>query len=314
MTGATAAWTEDGIETYCWGDLGSVSTVYVSHLDRPWQWPTTRVGEVRPLHLPAVLSDDSSTEALPRSVELQTLSLSPPIFRARRLLPEDMLDELRSEAEPAFEPSTVGVGSVRKRDDRRRSSSAWLHGYQDPTKSLPAARAVQRAVAALLRLSRGQLLHGMEPLLAVQYAQGGHYEPHHDFFATSSASTTPYEAAYAPPDGSNRFATVIIYLTDSDSQDGGHTVFPYAVPSEAPKMLDGLAFAGAPAAPPCDFSTLHQRRGLMVQPRRGDALLFYNQLPNGTLDGRTRHGACPVLRGAKVAINVWAWNRGVIYR
>ena len=52
----------------------------------------------------------------------------------------------------------------------------------------------------------------------------------------------------------------------------------------------------------------------MVAPRRGDALLFYSQTPDGALDGRTRHGACPVLAGTKAAANVWAWNREAIYK
>ena len=38
------------------------------------------------------------------------------------------------------------------------------------------------------------------------------------------------------------------------------------------------------------------------------------QRPDGTLDGRTRHGSCPVLAGTKTVANVWAWNREAIYR
>jgi len=270
-----------------------------------------------PAESAARLVDASATSAVPlsRRVTLQTLSVSPPIFRVRGLLTEALLDALERRAAPEFEPSTVGLGSVRKRDERRASSSAWLHGYQDPSQSVPAARSVQRAVVALLRQPPARLARGVEPLLAVEYAQGQFYEPHHDFFATDGASTIPLEPAYSPPDGSNRFATVIVYLRGGESaEDGGHTVFPFAVPSNASEVLDSLAFAGAEGTPPCHFPALHQRRGLMVQPRRGDALLFYSQRPDGTLDGRTRHGACPVRRGTKRAINVWVWNREVIYR
>lgn len=45
-----------------------------------------------------------------------------------------------------------------------------------------------------------------------------------------------------------------------------------------------------------------------VYPKRGDAILFYNQLPDGTLDHRALHGGCPVLQGTKWAANVWVWN------
>ena len=145
--------------------------------------------------------------------------------------------------------------------------------------------------------------------------EGQFYEPHHDFFAAGGASVTAAEPAYTPPQGSNRFATVIIYLTDAeDDNHGGHTVFPFAARTNVTRQVDAISFAGSPSAPTCDFPALHQRRGLMVRPRRGDAVIFYNQLPNGTLDGRTRHGSCPVIAGSKEAVNVWIWNGDVIYR
>jgi len=49
--------------------------------------------------------------------------------------------------------------------------------------------------------------------------------------------------------------------------------------------------------------------GLVVAPRRGDALLFYSQSPAGRLDPNSYHGGCPVIRGTKWASNVWIWNR-----
>ena len=97
-------------------------------------------------------------------------------------------------------------------------------------------------------------------------------------------------------------------------QGGGHTIFPFASPSGDLDGLDGVTYAGAADAPACRFPNLAQRRGLMVRPRRGEALLFYTQSPDGALDGRTRHGACPVTGGRKVAANLWVWNRRVIYR
>lgn len=49
--------------------------------------------------------------------------------------------------------------------------------------------------------------------------------------------------------------------------------------------------------------------GLIVEPRRGDALLFYSMGPAGALDAASYHGGCPVLEGEKWGANVWAWNR-----
>ena len=117
---------------------------------------------------------------------------------------------------------------------------------------------------------------------------------------------------YQPPLGANRYATVLLYLTDSGEAAGGHTVFPLATADNA-TQLDGISFADESAG--CDFPELLQRRGLMVQPRRGDALVMYSQLPGtGRLDSRTRHGSCPLRLGAKAVVNFWFWNRAVIYR
>lgn len=199
---ASVAWAADGVVIYCRGDATTPSSasassaaaiVYVSSATTPWQWPAAFPGEERVLEMPPLtfepelddessespaesavrLVDASATGAVPlsRRVTLQTLSVSPPIFRVRGLLTEAVLDALERRAAPEFEPSTVGLGSVRKRDERRASSSAWLHGYQDPSQSVPAARSVQRAVVALLRQPPARLSRGVEPLLAVQYAQ-----------------------------------------------------------------------------------------------------------------------------------------------
>jgi hypothetical protein len=47
--------------------------------------------------------------------------------------------------------------------------------------------------------------------------------------------------------------------------------------------------------------------GLVVAPKRGDALLFYSQTSYGKLDPMSYHGGCPVIKGEKWASNVWIW-------
>ena len=47
---------------------------------------------------------------------------------------------------------------------------------------------------------------------------------------------------------------------------------------------------------------------------KGDAILFYSQKPDGSLDDASLHGACPVLKGKKMVANIWAWNRNAVYR
>ena len=66
------------------------------------------------------------------------------------------------------------------------------------------------------------------------------------------------------------------------------------------QLLAGLD-GGMPAC--ADLKT-----GIHIQPRRGKTILFYNQLPNGTLDHNSFHGGCPVLKGEKWAANIWIWS------
>lgn len=69
----------------------------------------------------------------------------------------------------------------------------------------------------------------------------------------------------------NRAATVLTYL--SDVEEGGETIFPEA--------------------------------DLKVNPKKGDAILFWNMHPNGTVDQRSLHGGLPVLKGTKWCLTKW---------
>lgn len=78
-----------------------------------------------------------------------------------------------------------------------------------------------------------------------------------------------------------RFITLLLYLTDmEDEKAGGETAFP--------KGADGMGFK--------------------VQPKKGDAVLFYNLLPDGNCDDLALHAALPVLRGKKWLANFWVWD------
>ena len=61
--------------------------------------------------------------------------------------------------------------------------------------------------------------------------------------------------------------------------EGGETVFPQGTPkTEGPGWSDCA------------------KTGLSVKSIRGDAVLFYSLLPNGTTDTMSEHGSCPTLR------------------
>lgn len=111
-----------------------------------------------------------------------------------------------------------------------------------------------------------------EHLYLIRYQSGQQYKPHYDFFANSPST---------PPDQripGQRSATFLMYLTDVE--DGGETTFPRAMPP------------------------------LSFKPKRGDALFWYNVLPDGvTPDVLTEHAGVPVITGTKWCMTKWLRDR-----
>jgi prolyl 4-hydroxylase len=79
----------------------------------------------------------------------------------------------------------------------------------------------------------------------------------------------------------SRYLTLLLYLSDMESPNaGGETSFPKA---------DG-------------------GRGIKVHPGKGNAVLFYNLLPDGNGDDLALHAALPVWIGEKWLANFWVWD------
>lgn len=104
-----------------------------------------------------------------------------------------------------------------------------------------------------------------EMLSILWYKAGEEFRPHFDFLAQ-----TPTELAELERAG-QRVATLLVYL--NDGYVGGETVF----------LSNGMAFKGS----------------------IGDALLFHNVLPDGTVDRTTRHAGRPVATGNKWLASKW---------
>ena len=81
---------------------------------------------------------------------------------------------------------------------------------------------------------------------------------------------------------------MLTFLNDVDK--GGETVFP-KVP--APGGTNGPEF------------TECARHHLAARPKKGDAVMFHSMTPNGTLEERSMHTACPVVRGVKWSMPKW---------
>jgi hypothetical protein len=122
--------------------------------------------------------------------------------------------------------------------------------------------------------------------------------------------------------GGNRYATVLLYMSNIPEGSGGETVFSHAWPKDVPKderkhikkAIRELRESGdAEKAGIIEGSWEEQmvalcRTRLAIQPRAGRAVLFYSQHPNGEMDPMAKHGGCPVLEGTKWAANLWVWN------
>lgn len=75
----------------------------------------------------------------------------------------------------------------------------------------------------------------------------------------------------------SRYITLLLYL--SEVEEGGETSFPKA--------------AGG---------------GFKVKPKKGQAVLFYDLLPDGNGDDLSVHAALPAVKGEKWLANFWVWD------
>ncbi|GBG85197.1 hypothetical protein CBR_g39762 [Chara braunii] len=150
----------------------------------------------------------------------------------------------------------------------RTSSGTFLSSSEDSSGALAW---VERRIAEVVHLP---VVHG-EAFNVLRYELGQKYDAHYDTF-------NPAEYG---PQKSQRIATVLLYL--SDVEEGGETMFPYEDFNIQPKY------------------NFQDCVGLLVKPRKGDALLFYSVWPNKTLDMSALHGGCPVTKGEKWVATKW---------
>ena len=124
----------------------------------------------------------------------------------------------------------------------------------------------------------------------------------------------------------NRTATFLAYLSTAAPDQGGETVFPYAIPKKhdvrSSLLLNSLPSTGdnrPHLAEVCGKNV----NGVLVRPLMGSCLLFYNhaQPPhNGVeydegVDRRSMHGSCPLQCGDKWIVQIWMhdqhWGAGL---
>lgn len=219
---------------------------------------------------------------------LETVSVVPPVFRARGFLSPDERARVVALAEPHMERSRTVAdadadGSEPRAPPPRVSETAWLATRGDATLEAIAARAM-----ALLRLPPA-FAAASERLQVLRYEPGGYFGVHHESTAFL-----------------RRFATALYYLGGPGDGNGGETAFPLGPDGRGGVPVgDDAAAAAVAAAVSGGNVTEACRVGISVSPEPGDALLFYNFDDEGEVDGTAMHAACPVTSGVKWAANHW---------
>ena len=121
--------------------------------------------------------------------------------------------------------------------------------------------------------------------------------------------------------GSNRFATILLYMSDLEKDGGGETVFSHGWPPGQAEE-DHVQFNDALAAlrESGDVEKILRRDSweekmvarcrsrLAIRPHSSRAVLFYSQNPDGTPDNNSMHGGCPVVNGEKWPASKYIWH------
>jgi prolyl 4-hydroxylase len=199
-----------------------------------------------------------------RDVQVMMVCTSPRIALFENLLSDAECDALIKASRGKLQRSKVvsNRGEGEYVDETRTSYGTWFDRNEHPL-----ATKIQRRICELLR---APLAHA-EPLQILNYAEGGEYLPHFDYFETEGLEAQQPGMVSPLQSGGQRIATMVVYLNDVPA--GGGTIFPH----------------------------IH----LETRPKKGGALYFSYQLADGSVDPMTLHGGSPVLRGEKWICTQW---------
>jgi len=227
--------------------------------------------------------------------EVHVVSWKPRIFYLPGFLSGAEADRLQELSQArGLERSTV-VGDESGGNDRRDSVSevrtstgVFLSSSEDPL--------LKALDGRLARYSRLPPENG-EAMQVLHYDPGQLYRPHLDAFDEQAMQGSNGR-------GGQRAATVLMYL--GDVEEGGETHFPEAVPLGDAGEVD--PDTGRPLRAPGHPNTcggVEQHTGLAVHPKKGDAVLFYTVKEDGTVDSRSMHAGCAVVKGEKWTATKW---------
>ncbi|PIK45174.1 putative transmembrane prolyl 4-hydroxylase [Apostichopus japonicus] len=206
-------------------------------------------------------------------------------------------------------------GDVKPNEAKRRrmgpprlSRQAWLE-----RKVYDKDRELTNRLIALTGL-HSDIITTSENMQVVYYTPGGHYHAHHDSSDLDLNLPCEHTRQLYPKESHNnikeirlcRFITVLYYL--DDTEEGGETAFPVA-DNDTYTMVDYQK--DGRAVNPYDLSNYCKDANLIIKPRKGLAVMWYNHHINNTTGmlGEhnlfSLHGGCDVLKGEKWIANNW---------
>ncbi|TVU44888.1 hypothetical protein EJB05_04351 [Eragrostis curvula] len=203
---------------------------------------------------------------------VKILSWQPRALYFPQFATSEQCDNIVRIAKARLAPSTLALRKGETTESTkgiRTSSGTFLSAREDPSGTLAE---VENKIARATMVPRS---HG-EPFNILRYEIGQRYASHYDAF----------DPAQYGPQKSQRVASFLLYLTDVE--EGGETMFPY---ENGENMDIGYDY--------------EKCIGLKVKPRKGDGLLFYSLMINGTIDPTSLHGSCPVIKGEKWVATKW---------
>ena len=300
-TSAPQMFNQVGVLLKTWNDIRNNDHIYVVPLGQWFVWPATQVGQQITLpesYLPAI-------ERL-NPVRLETISLYPRAFRIKNLFTKEEAEAIIAYNQPKLQRSKVGAPSSSLTPEERDKDVAITNirtSYNTFDSHSPAAEAIIERCYQLLRIPFNNVT--ADGLQLVRYAERQAYDIHTDYFPISYKPPNNFDPANG---GSNRFATIFMYLTTVEQ--GGETVFPHA---QRPTLWEDEGSFMDPAEvfekDSWEYAMVKLcRASLHSKPIQGEAVLFYSQTPQGILDPYSEHGGCPVLKGDKWGANLWVWN------
>ena len=201
--------------------------LYAVPAGRVFMFAAKHVGET--IALPHVQGADPS-----QPVYLQVLSTQPRIFEVYNFFDrrdsDDLIEGALAETREAYRIKRSSVGASSDNYNMKRTSES---GFDT---SSPVASKLKRRGVSLLGFD--EYTEGFtDGLQILRYNQSTAYNSHLDWMDPNESSEYDLDSYGV---GGNRFATILLYLSDLGENDGGETVFPKAQPLTAPNETDKM--------------------------------------------------------------------------